>query len=208
MQPLSIKDIQDLHLAIQQLYALRDFDAFAIEARAIVNGLIPSEVPLFHVPTQRISRVEPGADALGAPDQSSASPIELLAQDEGVDSRAMGIVLNHMPCQLTERDRLLLNLLGPHLAQAYWNTDSYQQSVDRLKQLQQPLNYLSLVLVDPTGHILYVTPKALGYLDDYFSPSSLIDRLPEHLWSWVKYQVNALIDNLGLAHSVVHLRKG
>ena len=46
MEPLSLKDTQNLHQGIQKLYTLRNLDTFGVDALTILNQLVPSEVPI------------------------------------------------------------------------------------------------------------------------------------------------------------------
>jgi DNA-binding CsgD family transcriptional regulator len=94
----------------------------------------------------------------------------------------------------TERDRLLLNLLRPHLFQAYCNAQKYQQQQQRSNQLQNSLNHLGLIILDTTGQVQLITPQATEWLATYFPNHTYLLQFPDQLWSWVKYQTSKLID--------------
>jgi hypothetical protein len=55
MESLTFNDTQSLLHAIQSLHALHDLNTFYREALAIVDRLVPSEIPEFHI-TQIQSR--------------------------------------------------------------------------------------------------------------------------------------------------------
>ncbi len=95
----------------------------------------------------------------------------------------------HRTQRFTERDRLILNFLRPHLRQAYDNAQHYQQLQQDLSNLKQSLNHLDLVILNPTGQIQWVTPKAVLWLETYFSKPTSTLQPPDHLWAWVKHQV-------------------
>jgi DNA-binding NarL/FixJ family response regulator len=57
METLSIDDIQKLNQGIQQLYNIHNFDTFGVDTLAIVDRLVPSDVPLFHVTNTRTGRI-------------------------------------------------------------------------------------------------------------------------------------------------------
>jgi DNA-binding CsgD family transcriptional regulator len=89
----------------------------------------------------------------------------------------------------TERDRLILNLLRPHLSQAHCNAQQFQRLQQDLSQVQQTLNQLDLVILNAKGQVQRITPQANVWLETYFSPPTGLLQLPEHLWAWVKHQV-------------------
>lgn len=100
-----------------------------------------------------------------------------------------GIALNRSQRNFTERDRLLLNLLRPHLLQAYCNAQRYQQVQQHLVQLQQSLTHVGLVILDASGQIEFITPQASQYFQVYFSPILERSQLPALLWAWIRHQV-------------------
>jgi DNA-binding CsgD family transcriptional regulator len=114
-----------------------------------------------------------------------------------LDPMVSGFILNRPQCTFTERDRLILNLLRPHLFQAYTNAQQHHQLQQHLDQLQQSINHLSLIILDTEGEVKWVTPQALIWLEAYFPKPTSTFRLPDSLWSWVKCQTKALTDATG-----------
>lgn len=106
----------------------------------------------------------------------------------------------------TERDRTVLNLLRPHLFQAHSNARKYHQSQQKLNQFQQSVNCINLVILDTEGRIQSIAPQAAIWLETYFPTSISSLQLPDHLWSWVKYQVNYLTKNSDLPGACLPLR--
>jgi DNA-binding CsgD family transcriptional regulator len=122
------------------------------------------------------------------------------------DATLVGFSLNRAQHNFTERDRLILNLLRPHLFQAYCNVQHYQQLQTDLNQLQQSLNHLGVVILDTLGRMQFIAPQAIEWLETYCSKPTCPSHLPEHLWSWVKHQIAELTKNPNLPKSCLPLR--
>lgn len=251
METLTSQDTQQLLHAIQDLYALHDLSSFGVKALEIVNRLVPSDVPEFHVTNARSHEVSraflpdhpgftPEMDqvvrshwgehpivqnmpltftgaykisdfmtsrqfhhleglyqqylaVVGCEDQMVMflPPISPQNWNEYLqaDLSMAGIALNRSQRNFTERDRLLLNLLRPHLFQAYCNAQRYQQVQQRLIQLQQLLTHIGLIILDTSGQIEWITPQANQYLESYFGKTLERSQVPTSLWAWIRYQV-------------------
>ena len=105
------------------------------------------------------------------------------------------IALSRRQRNFTERDRLILNLLRPHLFQAYCNARQYDRMQQNLAQLHQSLNHLGLIILNGDGQIQFITPSAIQWLQTYFAKFTHADRLPEHLWAWVRHQISGYTNN-------------
>jgi DNA-binding CsgD family transcriptional regulator len=121
------------------------------------------------------------------------------------DATLVGFSLNRAQRSFTERDRLILNLLRPHLFQAYCNVQHYQQLQTDLDQLQQSLNHLGVVILDALGRVQSIAPQAIKWLEIYFSKPTCTAHLPDHLWSWVKHQITELTKTPDLPKSCLPL---
>jgi DNA-binding CsgD family transcriptional regulator len=108
----------------------------------------------------------------------------------------LGFALHRSTRNFTERDRLVLNLLRPHLAQACANAQLYQKITQDLHQLQQSLNCLGLVIVDSEFQVQSIAPQAITWLATYFVPSPSARGLPDHLCTWIKHQIADRRDGL------------
>jgi DNA-binding CsgD family transcriptional regulator len=108
------------------------------------------------------------------------------------DANLVGLALHRPRRNFTERDRLILNLLRPHLFQAYSNLQKYQQSQQKRNQLQQSLDCLGAISLDRELQIKSIAPQAVMWLAIYFEPATHNHPLPEHLRSWLKYQIDRL----------------
>jgi DNA-binding CsgD family transcriptional regulator len=117
-----------------------------------------------------------------------------------------GFILNRLSCSFVERDRLILNLLRTHLFQAYTNAQRYRQLLQNSTQLQQSLDYLGTIVLNPEGRVILIAPQAVSWLETYFTKSSCCPQLPDHLWSWIKHQVDLLANRLDLSPVILPLR--
>jgi DNA-binding CsgD family transcriptional regulator len=57
METLSIDDIARLNQGIQEIYALHDLDTFAVKALTIVDRIVPSDLPNFHLTNVRSRQI-------------------------------------------------------------------------------------------------------------------------------------------------------
>jgi DNA-binding CsgD family transcriptional regulator len=104
----------------------------------------------------------------------------------------VNFALNRSQRNFTERDRLVLNFLRPHLAQAYANIQHYSTLQQDLQQLQQSCNCLGLVVLDTDICIQSIAPPAALWLKTYFTISTSPRHLPDHLRAWIKHQITNL----------------
>ena len=109
-----------------------------------------------------------------------------------VDLSRLGIALSRSQRNFTERDRLMLNLLRPHLAQAYGNAQRYQQLQQKFDRLCQSFNPVGLIIINAIGQIQFITDRAIQLLQTHFEAVTQFNQLPELLWAWVKYQMITL----------------
>lgn len=103
-----------------------------------------------------------------------------------------GFIFNRPDRSFTERDRSVLNLLRPHLCQAYDNAQQHHQLQRNLSQIQQSLNHLGMVILDGAGQINSIAPQAIIWLETYFAKPTSTFQLPDYLRSWVNHQIACL----------------
>ena len=106
----------------------------------------------------------------------------------------IGIAVNRGITDFSERDRLLLDLLRPHLVQAYHNAESATWLRQELAQLRRALEESNHGVISLTGkyRVRFCTEHAQQWLSEYFEPSRRADRLPESLQRWIEYQRSLL----------------
>jgi len=103
----------------------------------------------------------------------------------------IGIALNRGGRDFSGRDRLLLNLLSPHMIQAYRNAEAVTQMQGQLALVQHTLEKLDqgVIVLTRDGRITLANTRAIQWLADYFGSQSLpANRLPEGLQRWLKNQ--------------------
>jgi len=122
------------------------------------------------------------------------------------DATLVGFSLHRLQRSFTERDRLILNLLRPHLSQAYCNAQHYQQLQQDLNQFQQSLNPLGLVILNTEGQVQWITPQAIAWLETYFPKPTGSLQLPDHLWAWVTHQISCFTQKTDLPKAWLPLR--
>jgi len=88
----------------------------------------------------------------------------------------------------TERDRNILNLLRPHLMQAWQTAQVFSQLQQENQQLHSSLNAAGGIVISQEGRIQLMTSKAEQWLRRYFPVKHGGQSLPEHLQRWVSYQ--------------------
>jgi DNA-binding NarL/FixJ family response regulator len=110
-----------------------------------------------------------------------------------------GFTFSRSQRSFTERDRLILNLLRPHLFQAYSNAQKHHQ-------LQQSLEHLGLVILNCDWQIQLITNQAATLLQSYFQNSTLpTSQIPENLRSWVRYQISNITQNTDFTNPITPL---
>ena len=93
----------------------------------------------------------------------------------------------------SERDRLVLNLLRPHLLQAYHNARAFTQMQQELIHLNQAMNQLGVIILTMDGRVQLMTQRSSQLLIEYFQPPiQQAGCLPEDLQHWVNYQISLL----------------
>jgi DNA-binding CsgD family transcriptional regulator len=110
-----------------------------------------------------------------------------LAQANTIQS---GFILNACERRFTDRDRLILNLLRPHIFQAYQNAKKYDQAHNDLVSLKQSIQHQGLAIVTRSGQIRWATPPATRWLESYFAPPTSRGDLPDDLRLWMADQLH------------------
>ena len=105
----------------------------------------------------------------------------------------IGIALNRSVKDFSERDRLLLNLLRPHVQQACANAKSFSAVQHELACLRETLEESGrgIVILAPTrgrDRVQYCSARAREWLSTYFGPVRPAHALPDALARWVAHQ--------------------
>ncbi|RCJ17653.1 hypothetical protein A6S26_30615 [Nostoc sp. ATCC 43529] len=91
-----------------------------------------------------------------------------------------------------ERDRLILNLIRPHLQQAYQNIAAFTQVQEQLSQLNQATEQVGLIALFLDGKVEWISQKAGELLHKYYPLSKLPNSLPDILQRWINHQISLL----------------
>ncbi|MBI4445592.1 MAG: helix-turn-helix transcriptional regulator [Acidobacteria bacterium] len=108
----------------------------------------------------------------------------------------IGIAVNRAHRDFSECDRLFLNLLSPHLIQAYRNAEAVTQMQGQLALVQHTLEKLDqgVIVLTRDGRVTLANAQAIQWLTDYFGSRSVLgNSLPENLQRWLSHQ-EALLD--------------
>jgi DNA-binding CsgD family transcriptional regulator len=110
------------------------------------------------------------------------APLRLTCQMAGGFTMGEGTIiayaLNRQRHDFTEEERTLLNLLRPHLIQAWQQSEAWVRA-------QRTLGGVAALHCSEAGHILFSTPQADALLARYFSARPL-GRLPEPVQRWLR----------------------
>jgi DNA-binding CsgD family transcriptional regulator len=106
----------------------------------------------------------------------------------GPDGLVTGIAVSRRRRDFSEDERLLLNLLGPHLNDAYRSAQALADTRDEVRLLRQGFEEMDrgLAVVDAAGGIRVMTTRARQWVTDYFGRISSA-RLPDTLHRWIEY---------------------
>lgn len=103
----------------------------------------------------------------------------------------VAIALNRTATNFSDRERLLLNLLRPHLMQAYQNAETVTRLLLELVRVRDSLEKLDrgVIFLSGNGKVQSMTEMAQRWMNEYFGARvGRADRLPEELERWVKQQ--------------------
>jgi DNA-binding CsgD family transcriptional regulator len=101
--------------------------------------------------------------------------------------RLIRITLNRARGDFTERDRLVLDLVRPHVTQAKETADAFARLVTERRDLEQAAEAVHVgVVVVRDGRATYTNPRARKQLATYFATGApLPGRLPDALAAWL-----------------------
>jgi DNA-binding CsgD family transcriptional regulator len=102
----------------------------------------------------------------------------------------VAIALIRDRCDFSERDRLVLNLLRPHLFQAYRNAELITHlRVDRAQTIHAlEATARGVITLDGQGRMRFCSSRARQWLDRYFKPAHCNGRLPDEIHRWLRRQ--------------------
>ena len=99
------------------------------------------------------------------------------------------------------RVKQVLNVLRPHLRQAFLNSVAVSQLKRELSSITHAVELMDrgVVVLKEAGRIGLMTPQAHEWLKEYFGPSRL-GQLPEELRRWVRSRQEAATNESAIVH--------
>lgn len=109
----------------------------------------------------------------------------------------IGISLNRSDMSFSERERLLLDMLRPQLAQAHRNAEAATEVRRYLDSTRHAVEELDrgVVVLTLSGRVQWCTVRARELVNEYFGSFERADRLPADLRRWVERQRTLFSDN-------------
>lgn len=100
----------------------------------------------------------------------------------------IAIAFNRARRDFTECDRVKLNLVRPHLLQAYANVEELAGHLEEKRDLQTALREtgLGLIAFNPVGEPAHATPGAFDCMARYFPDWDRDGRLPQAIDEWLR----------------------
>jgi DNA-binding CsgD family transcriptional regulator len=128
------------------------------------------------------------------PTSSTYSNVNKLHQTQANDvDIGINIGLHRTSRNFLERDRLVLNLLRPHLLQAYRNATTVTQMQQELTQLNKAVEQLGTIILTGDLKVKLMTKRAWKLIKQYFRLSSCTQtHLPDNLLRWIKHGISQL----------------
>jgi DNA-binding CsgD family transcriptional regulator len=92
-----------------------------------------------------------------------------------------------------EHDRAKLNLLSPHILQAYQNSQLLSNIKEDCTQVCQALDQATIIIIRRNGLVRFITESSLDLINKYFPLYSFEQHnLPEIIASWAKQKISEI----------------
>jgi DNA-binding CsgD family transcriptional regulator len=209
VERLTKKELRALLEFIKECYPICDLETFGQRVVSRLSKIVPKEIISYNVVNPRRERNAYLSHPYAAYTPSENKIFEQRTQEHPViihhrktrDTRALRITdflmrsqfhaLNRGSKHFTTRDRFLLNLLSPHVMQAYRNAERVTQMQQKLTLVEEGLDrlHLGIIVLTPDRKVRLATESAVKQVTNYLGHGSLRgNRLPESLWRWIKQQ--------------------
>jgi DNA-binding CsgD family transcriptional regulator len=112
--------------------------------------------------------------------------------------RLIRITLNRRRCDFSERDRLVLNLVRLHVAQAHQNAEAFERIDAERSDLERAAEALDVgvIVVRGRGRVAYMNPRAREQLAAYFGPHPVRHgSLPDAIAGWLAAHPRPCVDD-------------
>jgi DNA-binding NarL/FixJ family response regulator len=106
----------------------------------------------------------------------------------------LSIHINRYQRSFTEADRMLLNLLQPHIHSTYRHLQHWATLQSQIEQLTELTEFVGIITLSPNQQIQQLTDRAVRLLEQYF-PDEWIDRhqLPESLHQYCQQAIATIL---------------
>jgi DNA-binding CsgD family transcriptional regulator len=130
------------------------------------------------------------ADQMGVPLMGVTQKSAHLNHLSDTQQDFLGLAIHRDRRNFTETDRYLLNLLRPHLIQAYRNLNTLVQLKLESQGLRDALDQLCVIFLTETGKPQWISQAVVDLFQKYgqISPHPSIE-LPFYIQQWIKYQL-------------------
>jgi DNA-binding CsgD family transcriptional regulator len=90
----------------------------------------------------------------------------------------------------SDRERLIADLAGPHISQAWQNARMVNRLKSQILMFEQGIENLNagVILCSPEGRVQFINPQASGHLKEYFgAEQKSIRNIPTDLLLWMRH---------------------
>lgn len=132
------------------------------------------------------------------------TPSSVYLEEELAD---LVIIIHRNQRNFTERDREKLNLLNPHILQAYRNSQIISRMQEQGNHLTQVLSQTNSIIINRDGSVKLMTEESNKLISKYFPSSSYQkDSLPTIINNWLQKTINDLSIDGNLSKPILPLR--
>jgi DNA-binding CsgD family transcriptional regulator len=197
MESLSQRDVNVVLEFLRKCYASRDIDSFGRYLTSAISKVVPCENAVFanNSSGKDKGKAETGNRGIQRALPPSGHDHEMVVRFPTTKPVKINFALHRAGRDFTERERLILKLLRPHLIQAYRNAEAASNTQLKLKPKNETprTNRHGSVILDLADRIRFASSGAHQLLIDYFGQSARhTDHLPEMLERWVQNQERKL----------------
>jgi len=160
------------------------------EALAISDFLSEAELNRLNLPWVHFAKQFQIVDQMGIFIELPAALRTASKADPFHQGQAQLCFLLGRDCRsFTERERLILNIIRPHLQQAYDTLTAFDQLQHQLSEQQSALDQAALIAISASGAVQWMTQPAGEILRRYFPPTQAVVALPDLLQQWIRRQL-------------------
>ena len=212
MERMAPQDLEAFLLFLRGIYGHLDLESFAAHVVSALPEIIPSELTSYsEVNPRRQAATHDGHNLkvseflarsqhqrLGFYDEIHrmiGAKYQIATELPTSPPLSIGISLNRSESHFSEREKLLLDMLRPHLAQAHRNAEAATELRKYLGSTRQAVEELDrgVIVLTVGGRVQWCTNRARRLVSEHFGPFQSADRLPQELQRWVDRQRSILL---------------